>query len=166
MNMPRETSVQLLPSLVDRLIDHEPKAPSEAPATRSQSLREMKESLRRDLEWLLNSRRTPIEPPSSATEVRRSVFWYGLPDYTAYPLKAETDRRRLARLIETTIASFEPRLTSVTVTMQEGGAVRRVLRFHIEGMMRLDPAPERVFFDAKLELSTSNYRIEGETRAR
>jgi type VI secretion system protein ImpF len=164
--MAREPSIRLLPSLVDRLIDREPRVTSEAPSTQSQSMRELKESLRRDLEWLLNARRTPIEAPDSAQELRRSVFYFGLPDYTAYSLKTENDKRRLARIMETTIGIFEPRLTAISVNVLENAGPLRVLRFHIEAMVRMQPAPLRVFFDARLELSTNNYRIEGDTRAR
>ena len=44
-------------SVLDRLIDLEPKAAVEAPLTRSQSVRLLKAAVHRDLEWLLNTRR-------------------------------------------------------------------------------------------------------------
>ena len=53
---PEQTVTQ---SVLDRLIDREPASRSEAALTRAQSVRQLKVSLRRDLEWLLNSRRTP-----------------------------------------------------------------------------------------------------------
>ena len=53
------------PSLLDRLIDEEPGNRGEAPDRRAQSLKELKDSVRRDLEWLLNSRRPPVEPAQS-----------------------------------------------------------------------------------------------------
>jgi len=59
----REGPVTL--SVLDRLIDQEPERKLEPPLTRSQSLRELKAALRRDLEWLLNTRRTIEEPPAS-----------------------------------------------------------------------------------------------------
>jgi len=46
-------------SVLERLIDREPKEQSEMAPTRAQSVRALKSSLRRDLEWLLNTRRTP-----------------------------------------------------------------------------------------------------------
>ena len=45
--------------LLDRLLDDEPKSKSEAPMTRSVSLARLKIAVRRDLEALLNTRRTP-----------------------------------------------------------------------------------------------------------
>ena len=44
-------------SVLDRLIDRDPKNRSEIPYTRAQSLRELKLALKRDLEWLLNTQK-------------------------------------------------------------------------------------------------------------
>jgi len=52
------------PSLLDRLIDDEPRNRAEAQDRRAHSLKELKDSVRRDLEALLNSRRSPPNPRS------------------------------------------------------------------------------------------------------
>ncbi len=49
-------------SVLDRLIDHEPDISGEAIPTRTQSVRQLKDGLRRDLEWLLNTRRIAVPP--------------------------------------------------------------------------------------------------------
>ena len=159
--MRRETSGPVLPSLLDRLTDREPKVRTEAPSAQTQNVRQLQDSLRRDLEWLLNTRRTPDEPQAAATELRRSVYAYGLPDFTNYTMRTSEDRHRLGRIMELAIANFEPRLTNVIVTVQDQTPTSRVLHFHIEALLRVDPAPERVYFDARLELSSSNYKIDG-----
>ena len=46
-------------SVLERLIDREPDAKQEPALTRSQSVRLLKASVRRDLEWLLNTRQSP-----------------------------------------------------------------------------------------------------------
>ena len=46
-------------SVLERLIDREPAAKQEPAPTRSQSVRLLKASVRRDLEWLLNTRQNP-----------------------------------------------------------------------------------------------------------
>jgi type VI secretion system protein ImpF len=161
--MRRESTGPVLPSLLDRLTDRDPKVRSEAPAAQAQTVRQLHDSLRRDLEWLLNTRRTPDEAPASSTELRRSVYSYGLPDFTNYTMRTSEDRYRLGRIMELAIANFEPRLTNIIVTVQDQAQTSRVLHFHIEALLRVDPAPERVFFDARLELSSSSYKIEGET---
>jgi type VI secretion system protein ImpF len=162
----KPTPRTILPSLIDRLIDREPENRKEVQEGRNQSLKELKDSVRRDLEWLLNSRRTPAEPAASAKELWRSVYCFGLPDITGVALSSGEDRNRLARMVETAVASFEPRLQNVTVSMKPMAADSKVLRFQIEGLLRTEPAPARVFFDTTLELSKGEYEVGGETRAR
>jgi type VI secretion system protein ImpF len=154
------------PSLLDRLIDEEPGNRTEAPDRRAQSLKELKDSVRRDLEWLLNSRRPPVEPPLAAKELWRSVYCYGLPDTTGMAMSSSEDRNRMARMVASAVAAFEPRLQNVTVTMEPGSAGSRVLHFQIEALLRMEPAPARVFFDTTLELSSGEYEVSGDARAR
>jgi type VI secretion system protein ImpF len=165
--MARKTTERiLLPSVIDRLIDREPGNRNEAQTARAQSLKELKDSVRRDLEWLLNSRRTPDEPPPTAKELWRSVYCYGLSDITGMALKSPEDQARLSRAVESAIAAFEPRLQNVTVSLLPSTPSSRLLRFHIEALLRTDPAPARVSFDTTLELISGEYEVEGETHAR
>jgi type VI secretion system protein ImpF len=154
------------PSLIDRLIDREPENRKEAQDSRNQSLKELKDSVRRDLEWLLNSRRCPVDVPASAKELLRSVFSFGLPDITGVAMSSGEDRARLARMVEAAVTVFEPRLQNVTVSMKPVTPDSHLLRFQIEGLLRTEPAPARVFFDTTLELSRGEYEVAGETRAR
>ena len=41
----------------------------------------------------------------------------------------------------------------------------RVLRFQIEALLMIEPAPERITFDTKLELTSGEYSVEGNDRA-
>jgi len=36
------------------------------------------------------------------------------------------------------------------------------LRFQIQGLLRIDPAPERVTFDTVLELTSGEYQVKGD----
>jgi type VI secretion system protein ImpF len=166
--MPRidaDTVVTL--SVVDRLLDREPSSQVEAGLTRAQSVRALKGALRRDLEWLLNTRRI-VEPEiESFAELNRSLYNYGLPDFTTLTLAAPKDRVRLLRYIESTIATFEPRLTAVKVTLSDVNTnpAERLLRFQIEGLLKMDPAPEQVSFDTVLQLSSGEYEVKGDRGA-
>ncbi len=154
-------------SVFDRLMDDEPKIRAEAPPTRSSSLREMKTALRRDLEWLLNTRQPIDEPPEGAVELARSVYNYGLPDITSMSLSSLEDRDKLGRIMETVLANFEPRLANAKVKFVEGSELKsHMLRFVIEGLLRIDPAPEYVTFDTVLELTNGAYDVKGDGSAR
>ncbi len=150
-------------SVLDRLIDTNPDVSSDPPANRSQSVRQLKASLRRDLEWLLNSRRNPDEVPETYEELFRSLYNYGLPDVTSMGLNSSRDRQRLLRVIEQTIEIFEPRLTQVQVrAIDNAGSGPRILRFQIEGLLKMDPAPEQILFDTVLQLNSGEYQIKGD----
>ncbi|MGH9575653.1 MAG: type VI secretion system baseplate subunit TssE [Candidatus Acidiferrales bacterium] len=149
-------------SVLDRLIDREPKTASEAPLTRSQSVRLMKAAVQRDLEWFLNSRRIFIDPDESLKELNRSVYVYGLPDFSSYGAASAPDRAKLLRQLMAAIKIFEPRLLNVRlVPVESGDGGIQELRFRIEGLLAMDPAPEPVSFDTVVELRSSNCRVSG-----
>jgi len=72
-----DNEIRVRPSVLDRLIDYEPEYSREAPASRVKNLRILKQSVRRDLEWLLNTRATAFVPPE-LKEVLSSIAVYGL----------------------------------------------------------------------------------------
>lgn len=150
-------------SILDRLIDLNPDVSADPPANRTQSVRQLKASLRRDLEWLLNTRRNPDEVPETYEELFRSLYNYGLPDVTSMGLNSPRDRQRLLRMVEQTIEIFEPRLTQVRVSaIDNTSSGPRILRFQIEGLLKMDPAPEQVLFDTVLQLNSGEYQIKGD----
>ena len=146
-------------SLLDRLIDQEPDRNLEPPMTRAQSLRELRAALRRDLEWLLNTRRTIEEPPESLREVERSVYNYGVHDTSSLYLRSPKDQEFLAKSIKTAINFFEPRLQAVSVSIEPTTDEVHGIHFSIEGLLRMDPAPEPVFFDTLLEPTSGEYKV-------
>jgi type VI secretion system protein ImpF len=153
-------------SVLDRLIDDNPKSRSEPVMTSAQSMRIMKAAVRRDLEWLMNTRRTIQSVPDSCAEARRSVFHYGLPDISSMSLFSGHDQGFLLKAIETTISYFEPRLLRPKVVLRPVTGVSRIVHFVIEGMLWVDPAPEQIVFDTVLELSNGTYQIQGDAGAR
>jgi type VI secretion system protein ImpF len=165
--MPRweqEQSVSL--SFLDRLIDLDPKIASDGPPSRAKSVRTLKASLRRDLEWLLNTRRRPDAAGSEFRELEKSLFNYGLPDITSLAHDSFQDRQRLTRSLEQTLATFEPRLSRIRVVpVGELSAAKHVLRFQIEALLDMDPAPEMITFDTVLQLSSGEYQVSGEPGA-
>jgi type VI secretion system protein ImpF len=149
-------------SLLDRLIDLDPRSSVEPAMTWAQSVRQLKYSLRRDLEWLLNTRRTIDLAGDELPEVRRSLHHYGVPDITSLGRDSADERVRLLRWVEETVSMFEPRLSNVHVTLGESdGAEKRELHFIIEGLLRLDPTPEQVVFDTVLEITSGEYLVKG-----
>lgn len=161
----QDSNAPLRLPLLDRLIDDEPKAKSEAPLSRSASLAKLKVAVRRDLENLLNTRSTADSIPEGSVEVLRSVYCYGLPDITSLPANYLYDQGKLLQAIESAVRTFEPRLEGVRVSLVPVAGVSRVLRFVIDGMLRIDPLPEHVVYDASIELTSLEVSVSGEDRA-
>lgn len=146
--MPRtDNEVRITPSVLDRLLDYEPEKSRESLSSRTKSLRELKQSVKRDLEWLLNTRQANTQLPPDLKEVNSSVIAYGLPDFTTVGIKSAPDQNRLRRAIEGAISTFEPRLQDVRVTIEPVQEGERVVHFRIDARLKVEPAPEPITFD-------------------
>lgn len=160
-----ETTITV--SVLDRLIDMEPENKAESLLSRTQSLRLVRAAVRRDLEWLLNSRRIADPPNENLKEVNKSAYVYGLPDLSSLTMATAADRNRLMRQILSTINLFEPRLSNVRLVMIETeDPGKKDVRLRIEAMLRLDPVPEPISFDSIIELKSGNCHLSGGEDAR
>lgn len=160
-----ETTITI--SALDRLIDLEPDNRMENPMSRSQSVRLLKNAVRRDLEWLLNSRRIADTPDEGLKELNKSVYTFGLPDLSALTMASTGDRNRLVRQVLGTINLFEPRLMNVRLVLVETpDAGKKDVRLRIEAMLKMDPVPEPVSFDTVIELKSGNCHLGGGDDAR
>ena len=132
----------MLGSVLDRLLDDEPDNRREQPKSTGQSLRDLKLSVRRDLENLLNTRRRSVGWPSELEELEVSLADYGIPDFTGVNMGARSERERMRLEIERVIRRFEPRLKNVIVSLQDNpDDIERTLRFRIAGVLRTEPVP-------------------------
>jgi type VI secretion system protein ImpF len=154
-------------SLVDRLTDLDPRQRLDPGVTRDGSERDFRASVQRDLEWLLNTRRTPRTAPRGLPEVHASVYEFGLRDTTALHVGSPQGRQVLQAEIESTIARFEPRLANVRVRLVDADQKHAPqLRFVIEAMLRMDPNPEVVVFDTVFDTTDGEYAVrDGSGRA-
>ena len=159
-----DSKVDIVPSVLDRLLDDEPNVSKEPLTSRVQDLRALERAVARDVEALLNSRQETLEElPAEFVEVNRSLVIYGLPDLTSLSLLSKDDRSRIRRAVEQAIILFEPRLLRVRVALEAPRDHDRGLRFRIDALLRVDPAPEPVTFDAVLQLNTQQYVIQRES---
>jgi type VI secretion system protein ImpF len=152
--------IRITPSVLDRLIDYEPHISSEPPKSRSRSLVELKQSVRRDLEWLLNTRQYIGELDKNLEQVPKSVAMFGLPDFTGSSAKSPSEQKRLIKQIETAVKFFEPRFLDVKISYEPLKGVERVLKFKIEARLDIEPAPEPIVFDTVLQLGSGNFEVE------
>ena len=160
--MPRTNPAELPPvvSLLDRLIDHEPQASRDAPKGQTQILAELKQSVRRDLENLLNTRQRCLELPEDLAELGRSLVNYGIPDFTGSGMGAAKGPQDICRLLKEAIVRYEPRFKRVNVQLLDNAeSLDRTLRFRIDTVLRVEPVSERVVFDSTLQPGTGTFEV-------
>jgi type VI secretion system protein ImpF len=146
------------PSLLDRLLDDTPSAGELA--HRQLTLEQVKESVARDLEALLNSRcALDIGRLREYGHVARSVVGFGIPDFVSLNLASVRDRDEICRSIEEAVAAQEPRLRSVRVRIDTSRQAINRLYFSIQALLMVKPATEPVTFDALLQPSTLRYSV-------
>src|SRR5262245_6130680 len=161
--MPRiDNDIRITPSVLDRLIDDDPERLFEPSASRSKSIEDLKQSVRRDLEWLLNTRQTVGGVPAGLKELGHSLAAYGLPDFSTFTIKSPADQVRLQRILQLAIGTFEPRLDHVTVTLVPARYAEQKLRLRIDGRLRVEPVPEPVTFDTVLQAVNDQYVVKAE----
>jgi type VI secretion system protein ImpF len=152
----------LLPSVLDRLLDDDPDVKRETAKSRNQVLREMKLSVRRDLENLLNTRRRAGPLPPELAELNRSLVGYGLPDFTGTDMTGAEAREEFRQAVEAVLRAYEPRFKTVKVHLLEGTELLdRTLRFRIDALLYAYPAPEVVVFDSAVEPLTGDVQVKG-----
>jgi type VI secretion system protein ImpF len=156
----------VVPSVLDRLVDEEPRSTRDVPPTRAESLREFRRAVLRDLDDLLNSRNTSHDLSADFAEAGQSVLTYGLPDFSALTVwsrrdeaLASRDHTRLRQGIEAAIRTFEPRLTAVVTSITPPGDNDQSLRVHIDAQLVIEPTPESLSFDIVMPRHAGRYEV-------
>ena len=139
---------KLLSPILDRLLYGDRYGASPQP---HQVLRQLRESVRRDLEHLFNTRYRCVGPPPECDSLEKSLVNFGLPDLSTINLTSSLSRKEFCRQVEQTILNYEPRIRSVKVeSMSDVDPEDPVIRFRIEAMLHANPAPEVIVFDSAL----------------
>ncbi|KKO50639.1 lysozyme [Arsukibacterium sp. MJ3] len=150
MKLHQKQALQM--SLLDRLIDDAPGQKDPGRQRRGFDLKALRQSVRRDLENLLNTRVQWHVWPESYTELSQSLLNYGLPDFSVMVVDSIEGRQQLCRAVEQCIRRFEPRFVEVEVSLpDEQQTIERVLRLRIQALLYADPEPEHIMFDSEVE---------------
>lgn len=153
------------PSLFEKLLDDEPEVPSEY-AVVQMSIEQMKDSVARDVEALLNTRCGVSDDTLQPYEhCRSSILSFGMIDFAGLSLANPRDRDHICRSIETAIRAHEPRLRDARVVLELKGEGRHKLHFSIHALLVVDLAREPVSFDAMLQPTTQQYSVRRARRA-
>lgn len=148
-------------SILDRLIDEAPDRAFDAPTSLVDQVRDMRESIRRDLEALLNTRRCPTAPPTALGELKDALVSYGVDGMVSANLVTDEAKLRLAQMIERRISLFETRLSDVRVTILKSRTMtERALRMRIQASFRLHEGMPPISFESTIDPSTQRFLVE------
>lgn len=161
-----QSNTKYRPTLLDRLVDSDFREKSDTRPLRLISIEELKESVARDLEFLLNCRSAVrddlfVQFPESA----RSICSYGMSDFVGLSLASPSDRNHICRSLERTISIHESRLKQVSVVLESSDGEVNRLKFAIHALLVVHPSSEPVYFDALLQPSTLQYSVSKKRRA-
>ncbi len=132
------------PSLLDRLTDSDARS-----------------SLRRDLTALLNTRRQERGLDPSFEQAADSVLTFGVVDFTSYNLNSSIDQERVRCSVERAVRQFEPRLTRVTVSIEQPEPLHPTLSLHIEAELQGEAKTSTINIDASLERASRRIVVQG-----
>jgi type VI secretion system protein ImpF len=125
------------------------------------NMRRLRESVFRDLRWLLNSASLDsTEQLSRYPEVERSVVNYGMPALAGRPMSS-IDARATAERISRAISCFEPRLSKVHVSTAMRTTDNQVfaLEFQIEAELWGQPLPQQLLMRTRIDLDTGQVAV-------
>ena len=157
------TKERLQPSLLDRLTDDEPDKLQESRDKRVLSSQRLRDSVRRDLNWLFNTTNlAAIQSLDGYPEVERSTLNYGLPDL-AGRTSSSVDRDLMERLLRRAIWEYEPRLLRSSIRVQLSVDMNELnhnaMNFTIQAELWAQPLPLRLFLRTDLDLETGEAAV-------
>ena len=152
-------SERLQPSLLDRLCDDEPGDRQESREQRVLSVRRLRQSVLRDIAWLLNAvSLESVEGLENYPEVAKSVLNFGIPDLSGHSLSAG-DIDVIEKRIRQVMLDFEPRILPNTLRIKvisTDSYNHNAMNFDIEGDLWMQPVPLRLYLKTQLDLETGN----------
>jgi type VI secretion system protein ImpF len=154
---------RLQPSLLDRLTDNDPERKQESRDARVLSPSRLRDCVRRDLAWLLNTTHLKaVQDLDEHPQVARSVLNYGLPDL-AGRTTSSVDTTVLEQAIRKVILDFEPRLVArslrVRLFVDEKQMNHNAMSFDIEAELWAQPLPLRLFLRTSVDLETGSIDV-------
>jgi type VI secretion system protein ImpF len=139
-------------SVLDRLVGDESGPPRGGDLRIG--LEDLRRMIRRDLEWLLNTRLVAGDLLEGYEEAGKSILAFGLSDLSTYSTKSAVDSAAICDMITKAVRAFEPRLAkrSVKVEFLPSNDITDLrMHFRIAAMIHVDPISEPVTFDTAFD---------------
>jgi type VI secretion system protein ImpF len=149
-------------SFLDQFLEDGAESRGERVRSQADDLTAFRESVRRDLEMLLNCRQPCVTWPKWYEELKISLFNFGIPDFTGFDLSAPERREEFRRTVEEVVRNFEPRLFAVSVSLLVVDDMSRSIRLRISAQIQPDLASsETIVFNSVVDTATRTFSVSG-----
>ncbi len=154
---------RLQPSLLDRLTDDAPTERKESRAHRAIDISRLREIIKRDLSWLLNTNSIEgIIDAKAYPNVIRSVLNYGVREVAGeYSTSGRAELIR--KSIQRAIAIHEPRIISGSTAVElrkDDSTGETQVAFDIHADMWAQPVPLELFLRSKVDVTTGEVTLD------
>jgi type VI secretion system protein ImpF len=154
---------RLQPSLLDRLTDDRPEERQESREKHVLSPSRLRECVRRDLTWLLNTTNlAATQDLEEFPDILQSVVNFGMPDLAGH-VASSIDVRAMERVLCRVIWDFEPRLmkssVKVKLVLDEQRMDVNAMTFDIEAELWAQPLPLRLFLRTEIDLENGGVKV-------
>lgn len=155
----------LIPSLFDRLTDHDPRSRHDSKHQRSISITKYRESILKDILFLLNT--TCLHSDSLditlPEQVKCSSLNYGIPAFSGVNI-SDINWVAVERAILQSLINFEPRLDSkaLKVIVHIDNVLysnHNQLLIEIKGMIKLNPYPREFWLKTTIDVETGLFSL-------
>ena len=153
MNSSNKTK-QVRPSVLDRLID-------ESVDVNTYTIDLLLEAIRRDLENLLNTPRSPQKFGPEFRELSSSILNFGIKDISSISGSDRNVWDIVVQDVRHAIELYEPRLKNVRVELKhfKDKKMMSKVEFEIHGQLVFEPSPELVF-QSTIQLSNGRTLVD------
>lgn len=154
---------RLQPSLLDRLTDDEPGQKQESRDKRVLSMHKLRQSVLRDVSWLLNSdSMESVEDLTDYPEIVKSVLNYGIRNMAGNSLSA-TNLTEIEKNVKQALQFFEPRILpnslEIQMTSSDDKMNQLAIVFDIEADLWAQPLPLHLYLRTEISKVTGDVNL-------
>lgn len=122
----------------------------------------MVQTIARDLQSLLNTRKLEMQLPGGYKELEPSIIDYGVIDLTTLNARSQKDRDAFRLSVQKAIEEYEPRLKRVEVDIVDNpNEMGLIFHFNIKAVLLMEPTPLTLQFDSMLPSDTRMFQVKG-----
>lgn len=121
---------------------------------------ELLESIRYQLNVLLNSEAPMRKLPDGYAEIAKSNYCFGLD--SIYSISSQVDKDQFARSLEKLVRAFEPRLSDVSIVIEESDPTSNVIHFSLMAKVESGQTSHTFLFDSNISLLNQVAKMEGQ----